>query len=174
MERTKTPARRYVLDRFAGEYFIDNDVSRAAKATGVSRKTAHEWLKTPYVINKLDELRRQQSNRLEITADAVTQELAKIAFLDIAACFDEDGQLLPLSKIPANTRRAIAGLDLEEICGKDEDGETVVIGKKGKLKMLGKVEALKLLGQHLGLWSEESAQGPATVNVVINGIIKEE
>lgn len=164
---------RFVYDRFCREYFIDYDLGRAAKVAGVTRQTAARWLKEPYCCNKLDELARQQANRLEITADSVTQELARIAFVDIASCFDDDGKLLPLSRIPENSRRAIAGLDWEELAVAGEEGERIAIGAKRKMKLLGKVEALKLLGEHLGLWKREGEQTAATVNVVINGIIKD-
>jgi hypothetical protein len=78
--------------------------------------------------------------------------------VDVADLFDAEGYLKPLKDIPEDARRAIAGLEVEEIWGDADDGEgakgRVVVGRTKKLKLASKVEALKLLGQHLKLFTE--------------------
>jgi hypothetical protein len=126
VSQPKTPARRYVLDRFCSAYFVDSDTRAAAKTAGVTTATACRWLKTPYVKNKLDELAQQQRRRFDWTADSVLCELQRVAEADV-----------PLR-------------------GGD------------------KVKALELIGRKFKLWDAgDGEQQATTVNVVINGIIKE-
>jgi hypothetical protein len=45
----------------------------------------------------------------------VLAELVDIAFADLAEAFDEEGKLLPIQQMPARVRRAISGIDVEEL-----------------------------------------------------------
>lgn len=145
-------------DRFCHEYIIDYNGSEAAKRAGSkakqTRTTACEWLTKPHIQERIEELRGNQSKRLNITADRILEELAKIAFMDIVGAFDEKGNLLPIHKMPEDVRRAIGGLDVSKLdlkAGKKMLGKTTL----SKIKLIDKRGALELLGKHEKLWSEK-------------------
>jgi hypothetical protein len=97
---------------------------------------------TPGLPQKL-EIEREEDRLLrrhEISRDRVLGELANIAYLDPAECFDERGRLLPLRRIPEGVRRA-----LEVQC---KDG--VLRG----LTMRNKVSALRVLAKCVGLFEK--------------------
>jgi hypothetical protein len=52
----------------------------------------------------------------------VLREYARIASTDIAHDYDEGGNLLPVAKIPEGIRRALAGVEVNELSG---DGEQI-------------------------------------------------
>ena len=72
------------MQMFCQEYVIDYNATRAAKAAGYSDKTAgamgHENLSKPEIKNEIARLTKDRSQRLDISADLVLQELALIAF----------------------------------------------------------------------------------------------
>src|SRR5271157_5246902 len=80
---------------FIAEYLIDLNGTRAAIAAGYSRKTANEQasrlLANVKVASEIAERLEKRITKLEITADAVLQELAKLAFFDPRKLFNSDG-----------------------------------------------------------------------------------
>jgi hypothetical protein len=96
----------------------------------------------------------------------VIAELAAIAFLDPAKFYDESGNLLPIHDMPEAARRAITGIDVEEIfAGKGEERRQ--IGVLRKIRFAGKQGALDLLAKHLGLFKDA---GPVSQTLIINQI----
>ena len=69
---------------FCKEYIIDFNATRAAEAAGYSKKTAYasgaENLRKPQIQEEIARLTKGRNERLEVTADRVVQELAKIGF----------------------------------------------------------------------------------------------
>ena len=58
------------------------------------------------------------------TITRVLEEFGRIAFLDIGEAFDEQGNLLPIRQMPEGVRRAISGIEYEDIfSGRGEDRE---------------------------------------------------
>ena len=89
-----------------------------------------------------------------MSADDVLVGLAEIASIDIADIFDENNVLRPLKEIPAYVRRAIAGIEVEELFeGRGESREH--IGRNRKLKLSDKVRALEILAKHHKLLTEK-------------------
>src|SRR5271154_6491700 len=76
--------RRFEL--FVAEYLIDLNATRAAIAVGYSPKTAGQQgsrlLKNVKVFTEIAAKTKERTARLEITADNVWHELAKLAFFD--------------------------------------------------------------------------------------------
>jgi phage terminase small subunit len=94
---------------FVREYLIERNGTRAAIAAGFSAKsaavTASKLLKNPKVQAELTRLQKASCNRLDITLDAVNQELAKLAFVDAGQflTIDSEGKArLDLKKISDN------------------------------------------------------------------------
>ena len=72
--------------RFCEEYLIDLNATQAAIRAGYSVKYAdregHKLVENSRVLDYLNKLRGEQSNRTGITADTVLKELEKIALAD--------------------------------------------------------------------------------------------
>ena len=132
--------------RFCEEYLIDLNATQAAIRAGYSSKTASriaiELLNKSHVSEYLNGLMKHRSQRTEITADRVLQELAAIAFSDRTELAKVSSmgtvEFTPTDSLPDNAKKVIAGI--EE-------------GKYGtKITSYDKVKALELLGKHIGIF----------------------
>jgi len=150
-------------ERFIDEYLIDFNASRAAIAAGYSKKTARSQgqrlLTRADIASKIDAKKAEKLIRLEITADRVLQELAKLAFYDPADLFEDDGSLKQIKDLDGNTRMALAGLEVTELFeGKDEpDGpqQKTVYGLLKKIKLADKGQNLERLGRYFKLFTDK-------------------
>jgi phage terminase small subunit len=88
--------------------------------------------------------------RRELSVERVLAELVDIAFADLAEAFDAEGRLLPIKEMPARVRRAISGIDVEEL-SEYQRGEKNPIGLLKKIRMNSKIAALDLLAKRLGI-----------------------
>jgi phage terminase small subunit len=144
-------------ERFVHEYIINGqDAQKAAAVAGYPEFTpASNILKSPDVQKELQEQLRLHMRRYDITEDRVMREIAAIAFLDIADFYDpKDGRLLQVWEMPADTRRALAGLDVEALFdGKGEDRE--LTGYLKKFKIGSKLDALEKLAKLLKMYPEK-------------------
>ena len=139
---------------FIKEYLVDLNATQAAIRATYSPKTARqiatEMLSKPYIQDAIQAAMDNRSKKTEITADRVLKEIARLAFLDIREAFNENGQLLPITEMPENVARAIAGLEYESI-GKGEES----IGRTAKIRLIDKKGSLELLGKHLKLFTDK-------------------
>lgn len=138
-------------DIFCREYLVDLNATQAAIRAGYSKETAQQMgsenLSKPVIQRRISSYMRERISRIDITQEMVIRELCKIAFANIKEFLhlDENG----------NTRF----IDFDEV---DSDKATAISevtvmytqtgNKKTKLKMHDKMEALKLIGQHLGMF----------------------
>jgi phage terminase small subunit len=142
--------------RFCQEYILDMNATQAAKRAGYAPRSAlwvgSRMLRSGIVADHIKELRDKQLKRLEITADRVLTELARIAFVDP-------------SKIMRVTRRTPYSRTCVEITPSDdldEDHRAVISelseNEKGgiRCKLASKEKALELLGRHLGLFIDRT------------------
>ena len=60
---------------------------------------------------RIAELRAERNKRLEITADRVLAEIAKLAFYDPRSFFDAYGRLKPLDELTADQAAIIGGIE---------------------------------------------------------------
>ena len=92
------------------------------------------------------------AKRAEIDQDKLTEEYARIVFLDFRIFFDNQGKLIPVSELSENAAAALAGL------------ETVITGSGDQVEYLKKIrthdklKALRDLGKHLGFFKEDNNQ----------------
>lgn len=139
-------------DRFCEEYMVDVNGKKAAIRSGYSENTADmqasRLLTNDKVIEKIKELRIAQSQRTEITADRVLQEVYKIGFSDISKVMDKEGKLLPLSDWPAEMSAAISSIEVKEMSGITQT----------KVKLWDKNSALEKLFKHHGLYEHDNLQ----------------
>lgn len=136
--------------QFCREYLIDLNATQAAIRAGYSEKYANtnasKLLQNTTINNYLQELKNERSQRTEITADLVLEELAAIATADITdyvnVSRDPYGfltvEVTETEKLTPKQRKAIASIKQ---------------GRNGiEVKLFDKVSTLKLLGDHLGMW----------------------
>ena len=107
------------------------------------------------------------SQKLEVTQEMVVQELARSAFLDPRAMFNDHG-LKSISDLDEDVARALAAIDItEEFDGRGEEREQ--IGYTKKIKFHDKLKALELLGKHLGMFVDQvKHSGDVKITPVLN------
>ena len=125
---------------FVREYLIDLNATKAAERAGYkhayARRASFVLLRKPEIKAAIAEGMAARAKRLDIDADRVMQEWAKIGNL---AVWGKDGvELREHTEISENDAAAIAQLWLT---GKN----------KGRIKLHDKGAALDALGRHLGL-----------------------
>lgn len=155
--------------RFVTEYLVDLNATQAAIRAGYSAKRASELgyqlLQKTTVQAAVREAMEKRQARTEITQDMVVLELAKIAFANGAEYAKVVGcgtgvELKDTDELTGNQRAAIA---------------SIKEGKFGiEVKTYDKVQALELLGKHLGLFDSRSGHVPASENNLLEVILNTE
>ena len=147
---------------FKTEYLKDLNATQAAIRAGYSDKTAGQigerLLRNVEIAAAVQEAMDKRANKLEISADNVLQEIAKLAFHDPRKFFDDDGRLRPISELDDNTAACIAGIEtMHKIIGDEKDGCVVIT----KIKIADKGANLERLGRHLKLFTDKIGRTPA-------------
>lgn len=151
--------------RFVVEYLKSGNASEAARQAGYSVKNAD--VVGPRLLGTVGirEAIAAAGKKAGVTPELVLGELLRIARVDIADAFEDDGRLKKLSEMSEDTRRAISGIDIENA--------TERRGTIHKLRFWDKPRALELLGKNLKLFTDKvEHSGAAEVHISINGITK--
>lgn len=143
------------------------DVSSTTKDSTVWRKAA-ELMDNGKVSARLAELRAVVAERSQVTIQQVIEELAAIAFTDLRDVVSWDGDTVILKDSAELSPAAAASV--REV----KQTRTVTRGKddyeqirdQREIKLHDKVQALKLLGTHLGMFVER-VEHDVSGNVVI-------
>lgn len=134
---------------FVNEYLIDLNATQAALRAGYSEKTAGkiggENLQKPEIQQAIQASMEARGKRLEITAERVILELARIAFADTRKLYDADGNLKPIHELDDDTAACIGGVKVKVV-----DGETTTTD----VKIWPKDKALDLLAKHFALFTD--------------------
>jgi len=144
---------------FAREYVTDLNGTRAAIAAGYSAKSAtskgSQLLTLVKVQRLIDALKTERAEKLEITADSVLAELAKMGFANILDYVQvEDGNaVVNLSKLTWDQASALREITVDRYAGGSGDGERRAITRT-RFKLHDKIRALELMGRHLKLFTE--------------------
>lgn len=176
--------------RFCDEYLIDLNATQAAIRAGYSKKTANEQgarlLVNASIQKKIFELQKEREKRTEITQDSVLHELALIAFAKASdyarvvekdAMVEVDGNMVPVldedgKQVKYRTVEPILTDELTE-----DQKKAIAVIKKGRdgfeIKPYSKIQALELLGKHLGMFTEKVEVKNTTPNV-FEGLTTEE
>jgi phage terminase small subunit len=157
---------------FVLEYLKDLNASQAAIRAGYSAKSArtkgYELMKNPDIKLAIESAMDKRAKRLDISADKVLQEMAKIAFSDIRSVLHWEGNsvtLVDASEIPENQARAIQ--EVTQRVTYDEDGNA---STTFKVKMYDKMRSLEALGRHLGIFNEDKSRRPNVINITPENI----
>jgi phage terminase small subunit len=143
-------------ERFVAEYLIDLNATAAAVRAGYAPKWADRQAhllieKNRVIADAIQSALKKRNERLEITADMVLRELARVAFSDARRLYNDDGSLKTPNELDDDTAAALAGIDtFEEFDGRGENRR--LIGYTKKIHRWDKVKSLELLGKHLGLF----------------------
>lgn len=132
---------------FVREYLLDLNATQAAIRAGYSERTASrigpQLLGKTWVREAIEKAQAKRARRVEITADRVVAELAKIAFSDPRDLMEwgPDGVVLRPSVELSDDQAASVAEVAENNAGL-------------RLKKHDKVKALELLGKHLGIFAD--------------------
>lgn len=116
------------------------------ESAGAARTEGHRLLQLPAVKEFISTLRTELLAKFNVTNERIIEEYARIAFVDLAELYGEDGKMLPVHEMPEHARRAIAQIEVEELfdgTGKDK----VQVGFTTKLKLNTKRDALQDLAR---------------------------
>lgn len=141
--------------RFVEEYLLDLNGTAAYRRAGYAARTdnaaavgAAELLRNPKVAAAIAAAQAARSERTKISADRVIRELARVAFLDPRKVMNWG---------PAGVVINRAG-DLDEdtaACVAEASQTVTESGGSIRIKLCSKIQALSLLGQHLGLFKQK-------------------
>jgi phage terminase small subunit len=136
---------------FVAEYLIDLNATQACIRAGYSAKNADkigpELLGKTRVKQAIDEALAIRSKRTGINQDRIILELAKIGLVNPTDVIDMDEATLKGDANRDDTA-AISSVKVKRI--PTEDGDIV----EREVKLCDKIAALKLLGQHLGMFAD--------------------
>ena len=134
-------------EQFVQEYLSDLNARQAALRAGYSDATAtnaHRMLRRPEIAAAVADAKRNRASALQVTAERVIAEYARIAFANMAdyVRFEADAmQVRPIDTLTADQTAAIA----EVTESKTQRGGTV------RFKLYDKLAALNALARHIGL-----------------------
>lgn len=135
---------------FVHEYLADDkfDGARAAKKAGYAKPSnaAGKLMKQKHVAAYLGRKLYERMVSCELSAEVVLKELSHIGFADVRDLFDERGVMIPVQDLPDSIARAIASVEVTSTEKLDGSVQTTA-----KVKLNSKMDALKLIAQHLGM-----------------------
>ena len=138
---------------FVDEYLVDLNATQAAIRAGYSEKTAeqqaYQLLQKTSVQRAISDAVKARAERTGIDQDRVVDELAKIAFADMAhyVRFDGANAYIDFSAMPASATAAISEIVVDEYTvGRGDDAREV---KRVRFKLHAKQAALDALLKHL-------------------------
>jgi phage terminase small subunit len=138
--------------RFCEEYIVDLNATQAAIRAGYSRHSARtsgaDNMAKQYIIEEIERLKVERSERTGIDADWLLTRLAAEATADVADIYGENGELLPVNEWPLVWRQGlIAGIDVEVISGPDGSEMGVI----RKIKVSDRAKRLEMIGKHVSV-----------------------
>lgn len=179
--------------RFADEWLVDLNGTRAYKAAYPSvkkdetaRVNASRLLTNANVKTYIQERQKEREKRTEIAQDSVLRELALIAFAKASdyarvvekdAMVEVDGNMVPVLDEDGNQvkYRTVEPILTDELT--EDQKKAIAVIKKGRdgfeIKPYSKIQALELLGKHLGMFTDKVEVKNTTPNA-FEGLTTEE
>lgn len=163
---------------FIVEFLKDRNATAAAQRAGYSPKTARvqgpRLLLNVAIAAAVQQATGAQLQRVEIDADDILRELAKVAFLDPRRAYGtapddpKRKRLLELHEMPEDVARAIGTFEVTTV-GNEETGTQFV----SKVKPWDKLKALELLGKHKKLFTDKvELSADVTLEDLIKAAVK--
>lgn len=137
--------------------FILNYVARPSNAAAAyiaagfspngAKQSAHDMLKDPLVKAEVKQLLEEKFKALHMDVDEILYRAAMLARVNVAALYDEKGQLRPVHDLDEQEAMAIAGIEVQEITeGSGKDAK--VVGALKKVRLRDPLPAIRLLAEH--------------------------
>jgi phage terminase small subunit len=133
---------------FCREYLVDLNATAAAVRAGYSEATANQQgprlLGDDRIQEEIQRLMGERSQRVEVKADRVVEELAAMAFYDPGVLGAANPQSpADIAALPEEVRRAIVGWSY------DRAGRFTI-------RLAAKTTALELIGRHLKMFTDRT------------------
>lgn len=140
--------------RFVAEYLIDLNATAAAQRAGYKQpnKQGPRLLVNDGIAEAIAAAQGKLVRKLEIKAESVLAEYARLAFSDIGHVLDFSGtdpRLRPAHEIAEDARRAISSVKVRRYT--EGSGESTREVEVTEFKLWDKLNALEKLAKHLGL-----------------------
>ena len=107
----RTPPLTPKQERFVAEYLLDLNATQAAIRAGYSKRSATmqgaRLLRKDNVARAVAEATKRVTQRAELSAVKVLEEIGHVAFCDVRAFFDAKGNLKRISKLNAEESAAL-------------------------------------------------------------------
>lgn len=157
---TVTPKQRAFID----EFLKDRNATQAAIRAGYSERTAYSagsrLLKNVEVSSEIERALNRISERAELKAAMVLDEIRKLAFANLSKAFSDDGRLLHPKDMPEELKTALSLVESEDIfAGRGPMRQK--IGETKRIKLHDKVRALEMLAKHFNLLNGPLELSPA-------------
>lgn len=148
--------------RFVEEYLVDLNATQAAIRAGYSARSAEvegsRLLRNARVSEAVARAKAERSARLGLTQDRILQELAAVAFARMPeyAAWGSGKQmsLKPSEELTDDQAAAVAQVQETEKFIKTLGEDEQLMSRERSIKLHDKLAALKLLGQHIGMFAE--------------------
>lgn len=164
-EQDKKGNRRDVkFNKYKDDLYIEKQLQGKGQVQINEELGRHPRSKPPqneYYRRRLAERQAQLIKQEDITTERIIKELARTAFVDPRAFFDEEGNPIPIQLLDDDSAAALASFEIQEL-GKDQDWAQVK-----KYKLLDKLKALDQLGRTFNLYKEDNKR---EVDVKVNEI----
>lgn len=157
----------YKQQLFISEYLKDYNATQAALRAGYRdtralRSWASNLLRKPTVRAEIERRASAAMRKLEISAERVLLERARLAFFDPRRLFDASGAPRPINELDDDTAAAVAGVDVDAAI--DERGRDA---SRIRYKLADKAASLTALEKHLGLYRDDNGDS-APLNIHIH------
>jgi len=168
---------------FCKEYQVDRNGTQAAIRAGYSkdsaRQVASDTMAKTYVRAYIEKILAQQSIRLDVSADRVIQEIAKMAYSNMEDYVSvKDGSIVgDLSTVTRDQMACVQEFTTEVNIEFDKDGNEVGKIRKSKFKLVDKKASLKMLGDYNKLFVQKlelSGKDGAPLISLITGMSAEQ
>lgn len=140
---------------FVAHYLATLNAAKAARHAGYSARVAdregYRLLRNAEIQAAVQAGKARQLAAADLSAQRVLEELRRLAFSNIAYCFDPAGNLLPIQALPAEVRSAVASVKVITRNLTTGDG---VVDTIHELKFWDKPRNLEMLARHFGLIKE--------------------
>ena len=142
---------------FCDEYLMDLNATRAALRAGYSSSTAlnGQLMVMPKIKYYLQQRMAANATKAQFTHDMVLRELGKIAFGNMAAYFDEAGNIKPMHNVSDDAKAALWSVSVSDA----GSGASAGVGTT-KFRMYNKLAALDKIAKHTGFYNVDATAPP--------------
>lgn len=150
-------------ERFIEEYLVDLNATKAAIRAGYSPKMAghqgYENLTKPYICQRITDKKAERAKRTELTADMVVSEIRALAFTRLHEFYE---------LVPGRKKAMVRLKPFDELTDAQRAAIKTILNTRVGLavELYDKDGALKMLGEHLGIFEKHQRQGAAVFNVI--------